>query len=179
DLLTPDHRCGRDAWKPSPWTGIVDVIAGDTVGFGIETTWDSVTHIGPGLAYLAKKPVGVELSQWDGDGDWVKIDYKGPITKKTTTVSMTTPPGQYLLRVEQIYPSLGNESQFYVNCAQINIIGPGGGTPTDFARFPGTYKVDEAALSLPVGEEHVVGNDVRWEHGFLPYVPPGPPVWTG
>jgi hypothetical protein len=33
--------------------------------------------------------------------------------------------------------------QFYVNCAHVNIIGPGGGTtPTEFAKFPGTYNYD-------------------------------------
>lgn len=56
------------------------------------------------------------------------------------------------------------------------------GTPTGFARFPGAYKPDEVALSLPEGEEIVNGSDaaaIRWKHGFLSYVPPGPPVWTG
>jgi len=43
------------------------------------------------------------------------------------TIPKTTPPGEYLLRVEQIYPSTGDTSEFFVNCAQINIIGPGGG----------------------------------------------------
>ena len=43
------------------------------------------------------------------------------------TIPKTTPPGQYLMRVEHIYPSVKNDSQFYVNCAQVNIVGPGGG----------------------------------------------------
>jgi hypothetical protein len=49
-----------------------------------------------------------------------------------------------LLRIEQWMPTqLSNYSQWYVNCAHVNIIGPGGGTPTEFAKFPGTYVVDE------------------------------------
>ena len=91
DILTPNHRCGRGAWKPSPQTKTANVNAGDEVAFGIEryyassstgsqVTYDFVGHIGPGMVYLAKKPDGVELSQWDGDGDWFKIDYKGPAT---------------------------------------------------------------------------------------------------
>lgn len=45
------------------------------------------------------------------------------------------------MRMEQFYPAaLASRSQFYVNCAHVNIIGPGGGTPTGLARFPGTYQ---------------------------------------
>jgi hypothetical protein len=33
--------------------------------------------------------------------------------------------------------------QFYVNCAFVNIIGPGGGTPTEFVKFPGTYQDED------------------------------------
>jgi hypothetical protein len=44
------------------------------------------------------------------------------------------------MRIEQWMPTpMTNYSQWYVNCAHVNIIGPGGGTPTEFARFPGTY----------------------------------------
>ncbi|KAF2877693.1 glycosyl hydrolase family 61-domain-containing protein [Massariosphaeria phaeospora] len=199
DVLTANHRCGRDAWRPSLSTGIADVIAGESVGFQVESyvalmqQYDNITHIGPGLAYLAKKPDGIDLAQWDGDGDWMKIDYKGPDTDDTWslfgqkqynfTIPRSTPPGQYLLRVEHINPSPKSETEFYVNCAQVNILGPGGGTPPkSFARFPGTYKVDEPALSLPDGEQIVdskARNGVRWLHGFLAYVPPGPTVWTG
>jgi len=56
------------------------------------------------------------------------------------------------------------------------------GKPTGFAKFPGTYKPDEPALSLAEGEEITNGSDaaaIRWKHGFLSYVPPGPTVWTG
>jgi len=238
DILTKNHRCGRDGWKPSPRTETADVIAGDDVGFSIERytldgsqanskSYNYIGHIGPGLVYIAKKPDGVELSQWDGDGDWVKIDYHGPASNDSwslfnkkeyncthaphlirflftdprlvVTIPRTTPPGQYLLRVEQIYPSEKNWTQFYVNCAQINIIGPGGGAllrriplscqtdentgkPTQFAKFPGAYKADDPGLVVPDGEEiehSTLVEDVKWVHGFSSYVPPGPPVWSG
>lgn len=88
DVLTPNFRCGRDGWKPHSDTRTATVLAGDAVGFLPErystgtnqerVSYDSIAHIGPGMAYLAKKPDGVELSQWDGDGDWFKIDYTGP-----------------------------------------------------------------------------------------------------
>jgi len=44
------------------------------------------------------------------------------------TIPSTTPPGKYLVRVEQLYLSYGfNRTQFYVNCAQVEVVGPGGG----------------------------------------------------
>jgi hypothetical protein len=48
------------------------------------------------------------------------------------------------MRIENFMPTEDPRYiQFYVNCAFVNIIGPGGGTPTEFARFPGTYKDDD------------------------------------
>lgn len=45
------------------------------------------------------------------------------------------------MRIENFMPtSRTGYLQFYVNCAFVNIIGPGGGTPTEFVRFPGTYQ---------------------------------------
>jgi len=44
------------------------------------------------------------------------------------TIPKTTPPGKYLLRMEQLMPmSTGYNAQFYVSCAHINIVGHGGG----------------------------------------------------
>jgi len=44
------------------------------------------------------------------------------------TIPMTTPPGKYLLRIEHFQPHQSlNKTQWYVNCAQIDVIGPGGG----------------------------------------------------
>ena len=53
---------------------------------------------------------------------------------------MTTPPGKYLMRIEHFWPTSMDYSQWFINCAHINIIGPGGGTPIGFAKFPGTYQ---------------------------------------
>jgi hypothetical protein len=82
------------------------------------------------------------------------------------TIPLTTPPGRYLVRIEQFMPTTqANYSQWYVNCAHVNIVGPGGGkfeaiqtapfsnailrkitrvgAPTGFAKFPGTYKISD------------------------------------
>jgi hypothetical protein len=92
DILTVNHRCGRDAWNTSlrvmPTGGYKvftrDVLAGDELSFLPERYsvgdqhYDYIGHVGPGMVYLAKKPDGVTLTEWDGDGDWFKIDYRGP-----------------------------------------------------------------------------------------------------
>ena len=78
------------------------------------------------------------LNEYDGTGDFFKIAYHGPKDATTWsvqngrainfTIPRTTPPGLYLMRVEQFLPhSQLDQSQFYVNCAHINVIGPGGG----------------------------------------------------
>lgn len=50
------------------------------------------------------------------------------------TIPRTTPPGKYLMRVEQLYPlsSRFNDTQFYIACAQLDIKGPGGGNASDW-----------------------------------------------
>jgi hypothetical protein len=48
------------------------------------------------------------------------------------------------MRIENFMPtSRTGYLQFYINCALVNIIGPGGGTPTEFVRFPGTYQDED------------------------------------
>jgi hypothetical protein len=50
------------------------------------------------------------------------------------------------MRIENMFPTnQDNYQQFYVNCAFVNIMGPGGGDPSSagFARFPGTYKPED------------------------------------
>jgi len=43
-------------------------------------------------------------------------------------IPKTTPPGFYLLRIEAFAPAdYAEGSQWYVNCAQVEIRGPGGG----------------------------------------------------
>jgi hypothetical protein len=65
------------------------------------------------------------------------------------TIPITTPPGKYLLRIEHFFPS-GNlgQSQWFVNCAHINVVGNGGGSPTKFVKFPNAYNDEDPSKYL-------------------------------
>jgi hypothetical protein len=65
------------------------------------------------------------------------------------TIPKKTLPGKYLLRFEQFWPTPRfNTTQWYVNCAHINVIGDGGGIfdGYNFAKFPGTYDVMDPGM---------------------------------
>src|ERR1700743_2366888 len=86
------------------------------------------------------------VSSYDGSGDWFKIWesgvcgnnpgsdnnwctwYKPTIEAK---IPVNTPPGEYLVRAEQIglHQAHEGKAQFYMECAQIKVTGNGGGTP--------------------------------------------------
>jgi len=121
-----------------------------------------IWHSGPNIVYLSRAPDD-NLQSYRGEGDWFKIAYRGPLNDThwapvqsehefNFTIPKTTPPGKYLMRIEHFMPTDISPpyQQFYVNCALVNIIGPGGGTPVGFARFPGTYKPDDPGIfNLP------------------------------
>jgi hypothetical protein len=48
------------------------------------------------------------------------------------------------MRFEYFMPTSNrNATQFVVSCALVNVIGAGGGTPTNFVKFPGAYNMDD------------------------------------
>ncbi|KAL2257467.1 hypothetical protein VTK26DRAFT_136 [Humicola hyalothermophila] len=197
DIHSVNITCGRRAWEFAAQTETADVVAGSEVGFrvsfdGNATPYGDFWHPGPAQIYLARAPEdaggGDPLASFRGDeGDWFKIAYAGPVADDrwalwpgesdfNFTIPRTTPPGKYLMRIEQFMPTyLPNYSQWYVNCAHVNIIGPGGGTPTEFAKFPGTYQEDHPGIHVPSSQ--VVNSD--GEKNLLEYQAPGPAVWTG
>ncbi|KAI1162646.1 glycosyl hydrolase family 61-domain-containing protein [Nemania serpens] len=162
-------------------TSTATVIAGDEVGFRIIQDYDGSTgltifHAGPGQVYLSRAD---NLDVYVGDGDWFKIASKGPLDNTdwqligsrdmNFTIPATTPPGKYLMRFEQVMPmASGYHRQFYISCAHIEVMGQGGGTPTGFAQFPGTYMREDPGLLLESQFENLDQ-----------YVAPGPAVWEG
>ncbi|RYP11677.1 hypothetical protein DL765_007636 [Monosporascus sp. GIB2] len=200
----PNVTCGRQAFESANRTKTADVLAGSEVGFRVSTDGDgtrdspyfypptkypSIWHAGPAQIYLSRAPDD-DLEAYRGDGDWFKIAYGGPLNDTAWslypfvsdfnfTVPLTTPPGKYLMRIENLFPTASRGyQQFYVNCALVNIIGPGGGVPSGFARFPGTYTEDDPGLLVPRNQEYLSGVP-REELKLLDYKPPGPAVWTG
>ncbi|KAG6849148.1 hypothetical protein H0H93_010937 [Arthromyces matolae] len=120
----------------NPATETVDVSAGDTIGFILST---AIFHQGPAAIYLGQAPGNA--SDWDGSGEaWFKIaEWSATfnpvnftdvgLTELTTTIPQDTPSGQYLVRGEQI--GLQNPpAEFYLGCAQINIVNGGSGNPS-------------------------------------------------
>ena len=60
------------------------------------------------------------------------------------------------MRIENFMPTaVTNYLQFYINCAFVNIIGPGGGIPTEFVRFPGTYQDEDPGKQEQIAELHL------------------------
>lgn len=122
-----------------------------------------IYHNGPGQAYLSRSP-NSDLDHYEGDGEWFKIGSFGAkndsywITRDQTgmnfTIPPSTPPGRYLLRVEHLYvrPAF-NTTQFYIACAQVEIMGSGGGTPGPMVKFPGVYNLTDPGKSFVLGRE--------------------------
>jgi hypothetical protein len=193
--------CGRLAFDSAPRTETADVLAGSEVGFRVSTDgrgtrnpekglYPTFWHPGPAQIYLSRAP-NDDLQSYKGDGDWFKIAYAGALDNQhwsiwpkvsdfNFTIPKTTPPGKYLMRIENFMPTEDPRYiQFYVNCAFVNIIGPGGGTPTEFARFPGTYKDDDPGLLVPVNQDIGSGKVKIEDMKLMEYKPPGPAVWIG
>ncbi|KAK3388046.1 glycoside hydrolase, partial [Podospora didyma] len=191
DIYSPDVRCGRGASTSGPETKTATVVAGDEIGF-VPMEPYIIYHNGPGQAYLSRATTE-NISDYEGDGDWFKIGSIGAkndtwwLTRDQTgmnfTVPASTPPGQYLVRVEHLYVrSPFNTTQFYISCAQIEVL-PGGGDkataeprmpdPEYLVKFPGAYDLSDPGI-------WVAENIYDWpSSGLLDYKAPGPPVWTG
>ncbi|KAF2117915.1 glycosyl hydrolase family 61-domain-containing protein [Lophiotrema nucula] len=192
--------CGYNGTKTGHGTKTLKVEAGTNIKFvAYSSTYqsgdiaphpyyndsDGINHNGPGQAYMSLAPGALE--DYDGSGDWFKIGSYGSTDGQywdtdhdrsgmNFTIPKTTPPGKYLLRVEHfnISPYLNGTQQF-INCAHVEVGGPGGGTPGPTTKFPGAYDIRDSAIWLPTA---------MW----APYKPtpllkaykgPGPEVWKG
>ncbi|KAF2735279.1 hypothetical protein EJ04DRAFT_563457 [Polyplosphaeria fusca] len=186
EIYSTNITCGRSAIQSASRTETATVLAGSEVGFRVN---DNGTIFHPGVTqfYMAAVPSGKRIEEFAGNEDdarWFKVASLGAksdtewITHESRdanfTVPKTTPPGQYLLRIEHLWPQRSASGpQWYVNCAQVQVVGPGGGAPEEFARFPGTYEVADPGIWLQDGER---GDP---QINLLRYVPPGPKVWLG
>ncbi|KAJ3032505.1 hypothetical protein HDV00_007443 [Rhizophlyctis rosea] len=178
-VTSNDIRCNLNGASKGSGVGVVSVAPGSTVGFVAD---GAVYHPGPYSAWLGKAPG--DVTQWDGSGaNWFKIWEKAQTgvtssglqwdttsSQVTFKIPSATPPGQYLLRIEQIgLHSAGSAggAQFYISCAHIQVTGSGSGNPSKVS-LPGAYKATDPGLLINL---------------YYPvptsYTPAGPAPWSG
>jgi len=196
DWVGESQICGINGTHTGHQTGTVKVEAGSVIGFRafaastdltprkFEENRDGITHLGPGQAYMSKAPGALE--DYLGDGDWFKIGTSGASDgqhwdsankpEMNFTIPLTTPPGKYLARVEHFNISpYYNATQQFINCAHVEVIGPGGGTPGPFTKFPGAYDIADNGIWLP----NAMYNPYKPTDLLKKYKGPGPAIWTG
>lgn len=162
DVTSNDIRCMPGGLESGPTTKVAPVTAGDTVGFTVNS---NMGHPGPLTVYMSKATG--DVTTYQGDGDWFKIMDAGVktfasqnqqltwITDGVTQVDFTIPTaienGQYLLRVEHIATHEAGRvggAQFYISCAQIEVTGGSGGTPSPVGQFPGIYTATDPGIQF-------------------------------
>lgn len=139
------------------------------------------SHKGPTIAYLKK--VNDATTDSGVGGGWFKIQEDGLNNgvwgtekvingqgRHTIKIPQCIAPGQYLLRAEMIalhaagsYPG----AQFYMECAQLNIVGGTGTKTPSTVSFPGAYKGTDGGVKLSIYWPPVTN-----------YPVPGPSVFT-
>lgn len=113
-----------------------------------------IAHFGPVIVHLSPVPAGQDVRVYDGSGEWLKISTIGIKLSEehfngnqwlpwngarlTARLPKQVPAGQYLLRVDQIWPGDDNrEAQHYPACAQIEV-------ESDFVgKLPAGVKIPE------------------------------------
>ncbi|KAG8830206.1 hypothetical protein FRC17_005233 [Serendipita sp. 399] len=185
DVTNQAIRCYEESYTASaPATSIATVKAGSTVGFKAN---NAMGHPGYFSAYLTKASPAANSPSAGTGKTWFKIWEWSPtyspstglvfasagVSQVTFPLPKSLPNGQYLLRVEQIALHLSgsaNGAQFYLACAQLNVVGGGSGNPSPLVSFPGAYKQTDPGILI---------NIYSLPPGFTGYTPPGPTVWKG
>ncbi|KZL82234.1 cellulose-growth-specific protein [Colletotrichum incanum] len=162
DVLSKDIVCNAGGLSSGSATQIATVAAGSTVGFAMD---QAIYHDGPVTVWLS--PAGSSnVTTYDGSGPWAKIwelgaqtgngQIKFPASNQAAfnfQIPSCTPPGEYLLRIEQIglhSASAKGGAQFYISCAQIKVTGSGGGQFSPTVRFPGAYTGNEPGILINI-----------------------------
>jgi hypothetical protein len=156
-----DFRCNMGTFQNAGQTQVRQVSPGDTIGFKL---WNNgqILHPGPSTIHMSRAPGDVR--DYQGDGDWFKI-YEDIICGPQhplrdtdwcswdqaiveTQIPPSTPPGQYLVRVEHIaiHGAESGDTEFYFTCAQVEVTGNGNGTPGPLVKIPGLYDSNDPAL---------------------------------
>ncbi|KDR82568.1 hypothetical protein GALMADRAFT_237948 [Galerina marginata CBS 339.88] len=184
DVTSQAIRCYELDSTSATSAGIATVTAGSTVGFKAD---NSMGHPGYFSAYLTAASPAANSNSAGLGKSWFKIWEWAPKWSASTgfvfdsanidrfnfTIPKSTPNGQYLLRGEQIAlhaASTSGGAQFYIGCAQINVVGGGSGKPSPTVSFPGAYSAADPGILI---------NIYNVPAGFSGYKAPGPAVWKG
>lgn len=185
DVTSDSLACNGDPNPTSPTDKVITVEAGSTVtaiwrymlsttGSAPDDVMDS-SHKGPTMAYL-KKVSDATSDSGVGDG-WFKIQEDGLNndvwgTEKVINgqgrhdihIPECIAPGQYLLRAEMLalhgagsYPG----AQFYMECAQINVVGGSGSKSPSTVSLPGAYAVSDTGTVFDVEQADVFAQGIR------------------
>ncbi|KAK3366219.1 glycoside hydrolase family 61 protein [Lasiosphaeria ovina] len=175
DVTSNSLACNGAPNPTSPTSKVITVQAGSNVTaiwrYMIGTTGSApndvmdITHKGPTLAYLKK--VSDATADAGPGGGWFKIQQDGLAsngvwgTERVVTgqgrhdirIPACIAPGQYLLRAEMIalhgagnYPG----AQFYMECAQINVVGGTGTKTPATVSFPGAYSGTDPGVKISI-----------------------------
>ncbi|KZT35888.1 glycoside hydrolase family 61 protein D [Sistotremastrum suecicum HHB10207 ss-3] len=185
NVTDPEFRCYElDLVNTASQTGTATVVAGSTVGFHSDA---SMGHPGYFDVYMTPA-VPAANSEAAGTGKtWFKIWEWSPTWSKSTglvfaseniwqfnfTIPKSLPSGQYLIRGEQIALHVAESyggAQFYIGCAQVNVINGGTGKPGPLVSIPGVYTGYEPGILI---------NIYNLPANYTGYQAPGPAVWTG
>ncbi|KAJ3732320.1 glycoside hydrolase [Lentinula guzmanii] len=184
DVTSDAIRCYELDSTSAGAAGIATVVAGSTVGFQPNI---DLYHPGYLSAYMSPAVPAANSDNAGLDSTWFKIWEANPQYSAETgmtfptqnevqftfTIPESTPSGQYLLRGEQIalhVASTVGGAQFYIGCAQINVVGGGDGTPGPTVAFPGAYSATDPGILI---------NIYALPAGYAGYQAPGPAVWSG
>jgi len=190
DVTSNNIACNGGANPTTATSAIIDVQAGSTVKAIWRHTLTSgsndvidPSHKGPVMAYL-KKVSNAATDPGYGSG-WFKIQEAGltnvgsqtwatqdliaALGEQSITIPSCIAPGQYLLRAELIAlhgASSSGGAQFYMECAQINVIGGSGSKSPATVSLPGAYKASDPGILINIYQT------------LTGYTIPGPAVFT-
>ncbi|KAJ3575871.1 hypothetical protein NP233_g815 [Leucocoprinus birnbaumii] len=184
DVTSDAIRCYELDSTSAGQTGTATVAAGSTVGFKADNT---MGHPGYFSAYMTPASPAANSNQAGLGKTWFKIWEWSPtfspstglvfasenIQQFTFTIPKNVPSGQYLIRGEQIALHVASSvggAQFYIGCAQVNVINGGSGKPSPTVSFPGAYSATDPGILI---------NIYSLPSNYTGYKAPGPAVWSG
>ncbi|KIP07010.1 glycoside hydrolase family 61 protein [Phlebiopsis gigantea 11061_1 CR5-6] len=185
DVTDPEFRCYElDLVNTAGATGTATVLAGSTVGFMADNT---MGHPGYFDAYMTAAAPAADSEAAGTGSTWFKVWEWAPrwtaatglifdsenINQVNFTIPKNLPSGQYLIRLEQIALHVAETyqgAQFYIGCAQVNVVGGGSGTPGPTVAIPGVYTGYEPGILI---------NIYDLPSNYTGYQAPGPAVWSG